>query len=122
MLNPDVREIIDDPDVGGGVDFTVYRTKIVRVKGSVEKTTENIIATGNIQPETKTNTLSTNEDLMDEKIVIYTTFIFQNGGKIDGDTYLADELVYDGIRYRITSVNNYYQWGFTIGHATRMRE
>ena len=40
MLNPDVTEILDDPEVGGGVSFQVKRTTNARVLGSVEQTTE----------------------------------------------------------------------------------
>lgn len=122
MLNPDVLEIIDDPDLGGGVAFTVCRRQITRIKGSVNEVEEETVATGNIQPETKSNSPSDAEDLLDERITIYTRFILRIGGHVDGKTYLSDEIIYNGVRYRVTSVNNWSQWGFTIGHATRMRE
>ena len=122
LLSPDVLEIIDDPEVGGGVEFLVCRKKIIRIRGSVSESITQINATGNIQPEGKSAAPGPAEDVLDERIVIYTTFTLQPGGKPADGTYEADEILYDQIRYRITSVENYYQWGFTVGHATRMRE
>ncbi len=122
FLDPDVLEIIDDPDVGGGVAFTVIRTKLTRTKSSVTKGTTEIHATGAIQPVTKTATPGDAEDILNEQIVIYTTCILQAGGKMNGGNYAADEILYRGLRWRVNSVDNWAEWGFTVGHATRMRE
>ena len=72
MLDPDVTEILDDPEVGGGVSFLVRRPKETRVKGSVELTYEEIHGTGNIQPAEKSATQGVNEDQLNEQIVIRT--------------------------------------------------
>ena len=120
MLNPDVTEILDDPEVGGGVSFQVKRTTNARVLGSVEQTTETFNATGNIQPETKTSQTSTTEDLLNEGIVIRSTFEFQTGSNNGGSFVETDEVIYDGQTWRVTSIENWSKWGFTVAHATKV--
>ena len=120
MLSPDVLEIIDDPEVGGAVAFTVNRKEQTRIRGGVSEKLRKIPATGNIQPENKGIQQVQGEDILDEQIVIYTTFILQAGTR--GKSVLGpDEIVYDGNTYRVTRVDNYAAWGFTVGHATRVR-
>lgn len=122
MLLPDVLEIIDDPEVGGGVEFQVIRTVTTRKLGTVENVTQTINATGNIQPEGKGIQASTLEDPMNEGIVIYSTFIFQTGENSGGISFTGpDEVIWNGIRWRLTRVDNWADWGFTIAHAERVR-
>ena len=121
MLNPDVTEILVDPELGGGVPFTVIRTLNVRTGGNVRQTVQEINAVGNIQPENKSIQSSTTEDPLAESIVIYTMFIFQTGSNSYSEFTEPDEILYNGVKYRITSVNNWKEWGFTIGHAERVR-
>lgn len=121
MLNPDVTEILDDPELGGGVSFKVFRTLNVRIGGNVRQTVQEINATGNIQPENKSSQSSTVEDLLSESIVVYTRFIFQTGSNEFSEFTEPDEILYHGNRYRITSINNWEDWGFTIAHAERVR-
>lgn len=122
MLLPDVLEIIDDPEVGGGVEFQVIRTVTTRKLGTVENVTQTINATGNIQPEGKGIQASTLEDPMNEGIVIYSTFIFQTGANSGGISFTGpDEVIWNGIRWRLTRVDNWADWGFTIAHAERVR-
>ncbi|MBP5726756.1 MAG: hypothetical protein J6Y48_06740 [Clostridia bacterium] len=122
MNLPDVLEIIDDPELGGGVAFQVKRTVTRRVIGNVEHDTLLINATGNIQPQTKSTQASTLEDPLSESIVIYTTFIFQTGENHGGASFTArDEVIWNGHTWRLTSVNNWEKWGFTIAYAERVR-
>lgn len=122
MLNPDVTEILDDPELGGGLAFLIRRPKQVRVKGSVELVTEEIPATGNIQPAEKTATPNANEDQLNERIVIRTTAYIQAGTRDATGVYQADEIIFKGIRWRVTQVENWIDWGFTSAYATRVRE
>ena len=122
MLDPDVREILDDPEVGGGVSFTVKRVKHIREKVSVKKEVETFEATGNIQPANKSATPGVNEDALDEQIVIRTTFILQSGRREAGEEYGADEVIFKGNRWRVLRVNNWEDWGFVEAYATRTRE
>ena len=122
MLDPDVREILDDPEVGGGVSLLIRRPTQVRVKGSIEQTYEEIPATGNIQPQEKSAGQTANEDQLNESIVIRTTAYLQAGSRENGAVYGADEITYKGIRWRVTRVDNWYDWGFVTGYATRVRE
>lgn len=122
MLDPDVTAILDDPDVGGGVSFTVKRSKSTRIKGSVYLSTEEIPATGNIQPSDKSMNQRVNEDELNEQIVIRTTQYLQNGSRIKGETFLADEIIFDDARWKVTRVENWKDWGFVTAYATKIRE
>ncbi|MBR3587784.1 MAG: hypothetical protein IKO00_17330 [Oscillospiraceae bacterium] len=122
MLDPDVTEILDDPEVGGGVSFLVRRPKETRVKGSVELTYEEIHATGNIQPAEKSATQGVNEDQLNEQIVIRTTTVLQAGTRNETGVYHADEVFYKGFRWRVLRVENWEDWGFVTAYATRTRE
>lgn len=122
MLNPDVTEILDDPELGGGVSFTVRRIKIVRVKASVTKDATEFLATGNIQPVDKSAMQNSDEDKLSEQIVIRTTAILQNGMRNEDGTFEPDEVLYKGSRWRVLRVENWEDWGFVTAYATRVRE
>lgn len=122
MLMPDVTEILDDPDLGGGVSFPVTRKHIARTRGSYTTTTETFQATGNIQPMQKGFTQGENEDQMNEEIVIRSKFIFQIGSHNEADTIETDEITWHGYRWRLTRIEDYADWGFTVAYATRVRE
>jgi len=121
MLMPDVTEILIDPELGGGVSFDVIRRRNVRTGGSVTQTEERLSGVGNIQPENKSTQSSTVESPLYESIVVYSTFIFQTGSNSYSEFIEPDEIIHNGITYRITSVNNWQEWGFTIAHAERVR-
>lgn len=119
-LLPDVTEILDDPEVGGGVSFTVERVVNTRHHGNVTQSTETYQCTGNIQPAGKSSQTSTTEALLTEDIQIYTTFPLSTGIN-NGLTFTeSDRVLYDGKTWKVTSVQNWEKWGFTIGTATRM--
>lgn len=122
MLMPDVTEIIDDPEVGGGQEFTVRRVTNSRTLGRVERKTTLIEVTGNIQPQDKSAQASTLEDTLSESIVIYARFAFTAGENNGGEFIGADEILYDDKVYRVTQVNNWAKWGFSIAYATRVRD
>ena len=118
MLSPDVLEIIDDPEIAGGQPFTVLRKTLTRVRGGVNESVDEYAVTGNIQPAGKGVSPSQSEDEQNESITIWTKFTLQCGEPGTA----ADEIVFNGKRWRLTSVDDYSGWGFTIGHATRVRE
>lgn len=125
MLMPDVTEIIDDPEIGGGQAFTVIRYESRRALGavSVEKVPHTFNLVGNIQPQDLSNQTSTTEDTRNESIVIYAKFAFQIGENEGGASYTGpDEILYDNKRYRVTRVNNWAKWGFSIADATRIMD
>ena len=119
MLMPDVTAIIDDPEVGGGVSFQVRRKTITRKLGNVETSEEIFNVTGNIQPQNKGSQASTTEDIRNESIVVYSTFKFEIG-KNYGESSITqtDEVLHKGKVYRVTQVNDWSEWGFTIAYAT----
>ena len=128
MLNPDVTEILDDPEVGGGVSFTVKRTTTSRTWNAITRaqveshSTQTFSATGNIQPQTKNLQPSTSEDLLNESIVVRSTFIFQSGSN-DGLTFIGpDEIYYNGHWWRVTQIENWQDWGFTAAYASRVMD
>lgn len=123
MLMPDVTEILDDPEVGGGEPFQVVRYTITRTLGAITKTPEVFDLTGNIQPQDMASQSSTAEDLLTENIVVYAKFGFQTGSNDGGQTYTsADEILYDSKRYRVTRVSDWHKWGFSIAYATRVMD
>ena len=123
MLMPDVTEIINDPEVGGGQPFQVRRVANTRVMGGVTRSVEVIDCTGNIQPQSLQTQSSTAEDLKTESIVIYACFSFSVGSNDGGVTFDGpDEILYDGKTYRVTSVNDWSDWGFSIAYATRVMD
>ena len=123
MLMPDVTEILNDPEVGGGVAFQVRRVTFTRVLGSVTKSEEIIDLTGNIQPVELSVSASTTEDLMSENIVIRAAFEFMVGSN-DGDVSFVgeDEILWDGKTWRLTRVDNWSKWGFSTAYAERVRD
>ena len=122
MLMPDVTEILNDPEVGGGVSFTVTRNASVRSRGGYTKTPTVYEATGNIQPQEMSNQPSTAEDLLNEGIVIYSTFAFQAGSNSGTGIVEADIVSYDGLFWRVTRVDNWSKWGYTRAYATRIMD
>lgn len=121
MLMPDVTAILDDPELGGGVVFQVKRTTNTRIRGGVTSEDQMFTATGNIQPQTKNIQPSTAEDLLNESIVIRSTFVFQKG-HTDGSSFVgADVVIYDGASWRVTQIENWKDWGFTTAYASKMR-
>ena len=123
MLMPDVTTIIDDPEVGGGQPFVVRRYTCTRTLGKISKEKEDIDLIGNIQPQALSSQSSTVEDTRTESIVIYANFEFRIGSN-DGSNVIvqADEILYDGKIYRVTSVNNWAKWGFSIATAERVMD
>lgn len=123
MLLPDVTDILIDPDVGGGQSFQVIRYTNTRVLGGVSRSSETFDLFGNVQPQDKSTQTSTSENTLNETIVIYAEFAFQVGENSGGTTFKGpDEVLYDGKRYRVMSVNNWSKWGFSIAHATRVMD
>ena len=122
MYYPDVTAILDDPEVGGGVDFIVERKSMVRNRGTFTIKPTTFSATGNIQPVEKGFNQLSPEDQKNEQIVIRTTFVLLDGShNADGVTG-TDEVIYQNKRYRVTKVNNWEDWGFVEAYATRVRE
>ena len=123
MLMPDVTEILDDPEVGGGEPFQVVRHTSTRTLGAITKSAQTYDLTGNIQPQDMASQSSTAEDLLTENIVVYAKFGFQTGSNDGSNVYTsADEILYDGKRYRVTRVNDWHKWGFSIAYATRVMD
>ncbi len=120
MLLPDVTEILNDPEVGGGVAFQVKRVLNVRTLGSVTTTPKYFNVTGNIQPESKSVQTSTSEDTLNEGIVVRAIFDFQTGTNNGAEFTGPDEIIFAGTRWRVTSVENWSDWGFTVAHATKV--
>lgn len=124
MMQPDVTEIINDPDIGGGQAFTVQRKTVTRIRGGATEATETINAVGNIQPAQDIDLQQMNlEDTSNEVIVIYTTTKLQTGSNHGGSTFTAaDEVIFGGERWRVLRVMPWTAWGFVIAYATKVKE
>jgi len=119
MLMPDVLEILNDPEVGGGVAFKVRRVTNTRKLGGVTRTVQLFDVTGNIQPQDKSVQASTTEDSLSESIVIRAPFEFSVGGS-DGEVSFngEDEILWDGRVWRVVRIDNWSKWGFSVAYAT----
>ena len=122
MLLPDVTAILYDPEIGGGQAFQVIRTTGVRSRSGYTQTPTYFNATGNVQPQELSNQSSTAEDLLNESIVIYSTFSFQVGSNSVESIIEADIVIYDNKFWRVTRVNDWSKWGCTTAYATRIRD
>lgn len=122
MYMPNVTEILDDPELGGGVEFIVERKSLVRNRGTFTVKPVQYTATGNIQPSEKRMSQTSPEDQKIEEIVIRTTFELQDGSHDDEGIVGTDEIIYNRKRYRVTRINDWAEWGFTEAYATRVRE
>ena len=123
MLMPDVTAILNDPEVGGGVAFQVRRVENERSLGRVIKHETLYDCIGNIQPEEKSVLASTTEDQLSESIIIRSTFVFMVGDNNGGDSFIGeDEVLWDGRVWRVTRIENWKDWGFTVAHATKVMD
>lgn len=119
MLDPDVLEILQDPEVGGGVAFKVKRKTTTRILGG-DKTTEEVFdLTGSIQPQDKSIQSSTAEDLKTEIIVVRAPFAFQTGSNSGKTIIQTDIIVWKGASWRVTRVDDWSEWGYSTAYATK---
>lgn len=119
MLDPDVLEILDDPEVGGGVPFLVRRKTTTRVLGGAETDEALFDLTGSIQPADKSIQSSTTEDIKSESIVVRAAFEFQTGTNNGKSIIQTDEILYKDTVWRVTRVENWSDWGFSTAYATK---
>lgn len=125
MLSPDIREILYDPDVGGGQAFIVERKTKKRSKGrlSDEAEVEIINAIGSVQPAGVDVLQQLQEaDRRNTVIVVRTETPMQMGSTGDDGDVLADEILYRGGRYKILQLKDWTAWGMSVAYATRVGE
>lgn len=123
MMMPDVTELIDDPEIGGGQPFTVIRKTVTRTRGGVSESQQEYHVTGNVQPAQEISLQQLElEDKSDEVISIHTRFPMQTGSNAGVSFVSADEILYSGSRWRLLRVMPWNQWGFCVGYATRVKE
>ena len=122
MLMPDVTEIIDDPEIGGGQPFDVVRQ--IRHRTLAAGKNEQVInkwlhATGNIQPAGEDALqLMPEEDRSSKTIVIRAKFAFQLGNDNASSYTPADIVIYIGEVYKVTRLEDWSSWGFQTAYAT----
>lgn len=123
MLLPDVRDLLDDPDIGGGAPFVVVRRRYRYEFGrAVLASSEELPFTGNVQPAGSKDLIQLpEEDQHHETIVIRAAMAFQTG-KEEGDMFIAaDEIRVLGRVWRIVRVENWNSWGFSVAYAQQRR-
>ena len=124
MLNPDVIELLDDPELGGGVAFLVARTSRRRSLTAEDTlATEYFRATGNIQPaQTDDLQLLPDENRSQKVIVIRSVFTYQIGSDgLAGHTQ-PDRVIFDGRSWDVLRVDDWSAWGFHTAYATMRKE
>lgn len=118
---PDITELLDDPDVGGGQSFQVERTSGIRANGKKVPSTPTLHnATGNIQPaQPKELERLPEEDRKKNVIAIRSTFNFQMGSDDGGKAYTdPDVVIIGGKRYRVLKIDDWSLYGFQCAFAT----
>lgn len=125
MLLPDVREVIDDPELGGGEPFTVVREvrKRTLTAGQNETVTRTRInLTGNIQPASTEDLQRLKEEEQSERVIVIRSLFQFSLGEDSGSGYTAPDLViYLGEVYKITRVDQWTQWGFNTAYAAQQK-
>ena len=123
MQLPDITTLLYDPEVGGNQPFTIKRTTISYRKGRYQESVpEYIEAAGSVQPS-GVNPLSQQPeaDRDDAVYIVRTRTAMQMGSQNkDGTTVLADEIIYQGERYKILSVKEWQAWGMYVAFMTRI--
>lgn len=121
MLNPDLRELLYDTDVGGGRTFTIFRRSKVRAKGRLtDGDTITIEAVGSVQPLGADALQQLQEsDRTGQVIIARSETAMQMGSTDDEGDLLADEIEYNGDRYKILQLKNWGEWGIYAAIATR---
>lgn len=122
MLNPDVRQMLQDPDIGGGEPFVIVRKTTTRQKGeTVAASVERINATGTLQPAGNDALQQLPEaDRSGEVLIVRSPVPLQMGStKSDGEI-LADEIEYAGRVYKILQLRDWRQWGMWAAYVTKV--
>lgn len=120
-LLPDVTELLDDPDVGGGQPFQVERTTGIRANGKKAPDVPVLHkAIGNIQPaQPKELERLPEEDRVKAVIAIRSTFQFQLGADNGGKAYTdPDVVIIGGKRHRVLKIDDWSAYGFMCAFAT----
>lgn len=125
MLLPDVTEILDDPEIGGGQPFTVVRDTLRRTlsaNAEEQRTRQRFAAAGNLQPAQTTDLqLLPDEDRSEETLVIRSTFTFQLGTDGYAQYTLPDVVLYDRKVWKVFRIDPWQAWGFHTAYARCIR-
>lgn len=124
MLRPDITQMLEDPDIGGGQPFTIVRRARTRVKGRFDSgatTTTRIAATGTLQPAGFEALQQLPEaDRSENVMIIRTTTPLQIGKSGDASDTLSDEIEYSGEKYKILQLKDWGKWGMYVAYVTRV--
>lgn len=116
FLEPDVTEIVDDPDLGGQ-PFQIRRRTIQWQGGRTSAATEETInATGIIQPPSS-ETLQTfpEGERRNGMIQIHSrTFMHLSDGED-----VSDEVTWRGESYKVVRVDPWTDYGFCVAYAAK---
>lgn len=124
-LRPDITQMLDDPDIGGGQPFTIVRRVVTRVKGRytspTSETVQRIPATGTLQPAGFEALQQLPEaDRSENVLIVRTTKALYLGQSGDSSDTLADEIEYSGGKYKVLQVKDWGKWGMWVAYATRV--
>jgi len=121
-LRPDVTELLNDPDIGGGQSFDIIRRTLVREKGRLgAEQTVTIKATGTLQPAGFEALQQLPEaDRSENVMIIRTTTPLQIGKSGDASDTLSDEIEYSGEKYKILQLKDWGKWGMYVAYVTRV--
>ena len=123
MQLPDITDLLYDPDVGGNQPFIIKRTTVTRRKGRyADSQTQSIKASGSVQPAGTNALEQLPEGDRDKGVyIVRTRTAMYMGSETDEASTLADEIIYNGDRYKILMVKEWQAWGMYVAYMTRIQ-
>lgn len=120
MIN--VSELIGDPDFTQPNGVTVRRTKYVVQNHKLVETEETLRFVGIITiADDASDTMEPTADFLHERINVFTYDRLYITGKerpIDQEEFISDIVVFEGKNYKVDSVLNDVQYGFSRARCT----
>lgn len=123
MLRPDIRSLMNDPDIGGGQSFVIVRSYHRRLKGRLDDspTVTRISATGSIQPAGVEVLQQLPEADRSGKVIIIRSETQMQMGSTDSEGDLQpDEIEHNGERYKVLQAKDWTKWGMSVAYATKV--
>lgn len=123
MLRPDIRSLMNDPDIGGGQSFVIVRSYYQRSKGRLDTTpvVVRIDAVGSVQPAGVDALQQLPEADRSGKVIIIRSETKMQMGSTDANGDLQpDNIEYGGELYKVLQSKDWEKWGMSVAYATRI--
>ena len=116
---PDVTDVLTDPELGSQF-FHIYRSSGRWESGRFHGVTQKIAAYGNIQPSTQEQVNQVPDgDRVNGMITVWSTVPVLLAGQREPNN-LADEIQWNGNRYKAVALMPWTDYGFCVAVFARM--